>query len=83
MLAQAVPDGDPRLLSLWYGLDGHGARSAKTIAAELGMMTATVLIAHRAQLEYFQGGDGRMTLENAVLMAARETQEYYNTEGFG
>jgi hypothetical protein len=74
VLAGAMSAQDPRVLNLWYGLDGKGNRPIEEIAAELGMMTVEVLVAQRVLLRYLQEQAGRAELERAVLITARETK---------
>jgi hypothetical protein len=75
MLTEAEPDQDPKILSLWYGLDGRGARPLETIVADLNMTMAEVLAACQIQLRYLQREDGRAAFEKVVLTAATETKE--------
>jgi hypothetical protein len=75
MLTEAEPDQDPRILSLWYGLDGRGARLLETIVADLNMTMAEVLAGRHIQLRYLQSEDGRAAFERVVLTAATETKE--------
>ena len=74
MLAKARLNYDPRVLNLWYGLHGKRARSMGDIATELGMVTADVWAARRAQLRYLQGENGEAAFEKAVLTVAKETK---------
>jgi hypothetical protein len=74
VLAEAMPAQDPRVLNLWYGLDGKGNRPIEEIAAELGIITVEVLVAQRVLLRYLQEQAGRAELERAVLITARETK---------
>ena len=74
-LAEAMPGQDPRVLSLRYGLDGKGNRSIETIAAKLGMMAVTALAVHKRLLRHLQSKTGRAAFEQAVLLAAQETED--------
>jgi hypothetical protein len=74
LLAEAVPHCDCRVLSLWYGLDGRGARSPAKISAELGVATEDVLASRLEQLGHLWREDGRAAFENTVLAAAEETE---------
>ena len=73
-LAESVPGQGPQVLSLWYGLDGQGARSVEVIADELGMETREVLVARLNVMKHLWNEDGRAALEGMVLTAAEETQ---------
>jgi hypothetical protein len=74
LLAEAVPHCDCRVLSLWYGLDGQGARSPTEISAELGMATKDVLAVRLEQLRHLWRENGQAAFENTVLSAAEETE---------
>jgi hypothetical protein len=76
-LAESVPGQGPQVLSLWYGLDGQGARSVEVIADELGMETREVLVARLNVMKHLWNEDGRAALEGMVLTAAEETQRSY------
>jgi hypothetical protein len=80
-LAEVIPGQGPQILSLWYGLDGQGARSVEVIADELGMETREVLGARLDALRYLWNKDGRAALERTVLAAAEETQQSYERKG--
>jgi len=58
MLTEAEPDQDPKILSLWYGLDGRGARLLETIVADLNMTMAEVLAGRHIQLRYCNRSGG-------------------------
>ena len=73
VVSSALPERDPRVLSLWYGLDGRGARVTGAIGIELGISTVEVQLAHDLMLRYLRRDEGRAALEAAVLRAAQET----------
>lgn len=76
-LAEVIPGQGPQILSLWYGLDGQGARPVEVIADELGMETREVLVARLDVLRHLWNKDGRAALEGMVLSAAENTQPGY------
>ena len=72
LLRSAVPDRDPFVLSLWYGLDGEGLPMAQVIGEELHVTAAQVRATRRALVGYLRGPEGRAALEKTVLEAANE-----------
>lgn len=74
LLAQVLSHHDPRVLSLWYGLDGQDARALGAVALELGMTKVEAQLAHDLQMRYLRRDEGRAALEGALLGAAQETE---------
>jgi hypothetical protein len=73
LFSKALSGHDPRVPSLWYGLDGWGVRATGAIAVELGITTAEAQLAHDLLMRYLRRDEGRAALEGAVLLAAQET----------
>ena len=76
-LAKVKPRHNPQVLTLWYGLDGKGARSLDTIADEMRMTTQKVLGTRQELLMYLWREDGQMALEEMILATAQETEKSY------
>lgn len=74
LFSKALPGHDPRVLSLWYGLDGQRTRVTGAIAGELGITTVEAHLAHDLLPRTLRRNKGRRALEEAALAAARETE---------